>query len=103
MKANVRFSKNAKLNTVLNSIYEDLVYMCESKDASIQEIKRYKKEFPNELDFNLYQYSNLLVYNDQIRELYKDYKSHKNASIEKLINIYKIQVRFIANYILENE
>lgn len=103
MKANVRFSKNAKLNTVLTSIYEDLVYMCESKETSIQEIKRYKKEFPKELDFNLYQYGNLLVYNDQIRELYKDYKSLKNASIEKLINIYKRQVRFIANYILENE
>ena len=48
MKAQVnKFSKNAKLNSVLTDIYEQL------KDFGESEIKRYKKEFTKEKDFNL--------------------------------------------------
>lgn len=98
----IKFSKNQKLNFVLNDIYISLLEMCETEKESIQEIKRYKKNFPNELDYNLYQYGNLLVYNDQIQNLYSDYKSLQNVSIDKLIETYKRQVRYVANYILSN-
>lgn len=98
----VKFSKNQKLNFVLNDIYFSLLEMCETEKESIQEIKRYKENFPNELDYNLYQYGNLLVYNDQIQNLYSDYKSLQNVSIDKLIETYKRQVRYVANYILSN-
>lgn len=98
----VKFSKNQKLNFVLNDIYFSLLEMCETEKESIQEIKRYKENFPNELDYNLYQYGNLLVYNDQIKALYSDYKSLQNVSIDKLIETYKRQVRYVANYILSN-
>lgn len=101
MKA-IKFSKNQKLNFVLNDIYFSLLEMCETEKESIQEIKRYKENFPNELDYNLYQYGNLLVYNDQIRNLYSDYKSLQKVSIDKLIEIYKRQIRYVANYILDN-
>ena len=55
-----------------------------------------------ELDYNLYQYGNLLVYNAQIHNLYSGYKSLQNVSIDKLIETYKRQVRYVANYILSN-
>lgn len=98
----IKFSKNQKLNFVLNDIYFSLLEMCDSETESIQEIKRYKVNFPNELDYNLYQYGNLLVYNYQIQNLYSGYKSLQNVSIDKLIEIYKRQVRYVANYILSN-
>ena len=98
----IKFSKNQKLNFVLNRIYFSLLEMCDSENESIQEIKRYKANFSNELDYNLYQYGNLLVSNDQIRNLYSDYKSLKNVSIDKIIETYKRQVRYVANYILSN-
>ena len=89
-----KFSKNKKLNYVLNDIYSYLMEM--GKD----EIKRYMKDFPYKADYNIYQYCNMRVYNDEIKELYKDYKSLKNASIDKLINIYKRQVGYMARLII---
>lgn len=102
MKTNVKLSKNQKLNFVLNDIYFSLLSMRDTEKESIQEIKRYKDDFPKELDFNLYQHGNLLIYNDQIKSLYSQYKSLQKVSIDKLIEIYKRQVRYVANYILAN-
>lgn len=98
----INFSKNAKLNNVLNAIYVDLLQIRDTESESIQEIKHYKDSFPKETDFNLYQYGNLLIYNNEIANLYSSYKSLKNASIDKLISIYKRQIRYVANYILSN-
>lgn len=98
----IKFSKNAKLNNVLINIYTDLLQMRDTESESIEEIKHYKNSFPRELDFNLYQYGNLLIYNNEIADLYKEYKSLKNASTDKLICIYKRQIRYVANYILSN-
>ena len=89
-----KFSKNKKLNYVLNDIYSYLMEM--GKD----EIKRYMKDFSYKADYNIYQYCNMRVYNNEIKELYKDYKSLKNASIDKLINIYKRQVGYMARLII---
>lgn len=91
------FSKNQKLNNVLTEIYNQLINMCDTEKESISEIKRYKKEFQHEIDYNLYQYGNVLIYNDDIRELYKDYKSLQKVSVDKLIAIYKRQIRYIVN------
>lgn len=98
----ISFSKNAKLNKVLNSIYTDLLQIHDTELESIQEIQHYKENFPKETDFNLYQYGNLLIYNGDIVNLYSEYRSLKNVSIDKLINIYKRQIRYVANYILTN-
>ena len=89
-----KFSKNKKLNYVLNDIYSYLM------DMGKDDIKRYMKDFPYKADFNIYQYCNMRVYNDEIRELYKNYKCLKNASIDKLINIYKRQIRYMARLII---
>lgn len=97
-----KFSKNAKLNKVLNEIYNELLSIHDTERESIEEIEHYKKEFPRELDYNLYQYGNLLIYNNDIVALYSEYRSLKNASVDKLVAIYKRQVRYIADYILRN-
>lgn len=89
-----KFSKNKKLNYVLNDIYSYLVEM--GKD----EIKRYMKDFPYKADYNIYQYGNMRIYNDEIIKLYKNYKCLKNASIDKLIDIYKRQVGYMARLII---
>lgn len=92
----IKFSKNKKLNYVLADIYNYLMEL--GKD----EIKRYMHNFPNEMDYNIYQYGNMRIYNDEIKELYKNYKCLKHASIDKLINIYKRQIRFMANLIIND-
>ena len=102
MKA-IKFSQNAKLNKVLNDIYDSLLSIHDTKSESIAEIKHYKDNFPEELDYNLYQYGNLLIWDIDIEELYRDYKSLQKSSIESIRNIYKRQVRYVANYILTNE
>lgn len=89
-----KFSKNKKLNYVLNDIYNDLMEL--GKD----DIKRYMHDFPYKADYNIYQYGNMRIYNDEIKELYKNYKCLKNASIDKLIDIYKRQVGYMARLII---
>lgn len=85
-----KLSKNIKLNYVLNNIYEDL------ETLGLEEVKRYKKEFPAETDYNIAQYGNLLIYYYDIQELYKKagYKTKFNDA--KIWDIYKRQVGYIA-------
>lgn len=92
-----KLSKNKKLNSVLNTIYEDL------QELGIDEIKRYKKEFPREKDYNIAQYGNMLIYFDDVREMYNKagYKTIKRLSNEKVWQIYLHQVRYVANLICE--
>ena len=91
MKAQVnKFSKNAILNIVLTGIYKQL------KDFGVDEIKRYKKEFTKEKDFNLVQYGNLLIYYDQVRDFYKSCGfACARWSNDKLWEMYKRQVGHI--------
>lgn len=90
----IKFSKNKKLNYVLNDIYNDLIEL--GKD----EVRRYMDAFQNEIDYNIYQYGNMRIYYDEIKVLYMDYKCLKNASINKLISIYKRQVGYMARLII---
>lgn len=88
----IKFSKNKKLNAVLTAIYDAL------QDLGKDEIKRYKTKFPHESDYNIAQYGNLLIYYNDIRQLYKDagYKSLDKFSNDKLWETYKRQVGYIA-------
>ena len=100
----VNFSKNKKLNGVLNEIYSDLLEMCDTKEESISNIKHYAKEFPKELDYNIVQYGNLLIWHDDILAMYKKYgyKSLGRLSSDDRWNIYKRQVGYVVRYILDN-
>lgn len=91
----IKFSKNQKLNNVLTSIYDSL------QELGVEEVKRYYNEFGNEVDYNIAQYGNLLVYHYQVRELYKEYKSLAKISDTELWNIYKRQVGYVARLMLK--
>ena len=90
-------SKNTKLNNCLNGIYQQMLNISDSEEESIKEIKRYKKEFRQAIDFELVSYGNLLIYFDEIRNFYISCGySAKKWSDEKVFNIYMRQVGYIA-------
>lgn len=91
-----KYSKNSKLNNVLTEIELQLLSISDTPGESISEIKRYMKEFNSYPDYMLYEYGNVLIYNYDIRNLYKDYKSLTSYSINKIIDIYKRQVGYVA-------
>ena len=90
----IKFSKNAKLQKALASIYEDL------QKLGNDEVVRYKKEFRNEPDFNIAQYGNLIIYFEDVRNFYKScgYKSFDNMADGKMWDIYLRQVGYIARH-----
>ena len=95
----MKYSKNAKLNNVLNQIENQLTYL------ELSEIARYMKDFPNEPDYNLAQYGIMLVYFWEIRKMYikAGYKSFMNNRISdnKMWEIYKRQVGYVARQIIK--
>lgn len=95
----MKYSKNVKLNTVLNQIENDLICL------GLTEIKRYMKEFPNEPDYYIAEYGNMMIYYSQIRGMYLDagYKTFSISRISntKMWNIYKRQVGYVARQIMK--
>ena len=91
-----KFSKNVKLNKILMGIYEDL------QELGISEIKRYYEDFRNEIDYNIAQYGNMLIYFYDIREFYKNagYKTMEKWSDTKIWETYKRQVGYVARILL---
>jgi hypothetical protein len=92
-----KFSVNAKLNAVLNEIFNDL------EEMGVNEVRRYVREFWYCNDYNIVQYGNLLIYYSDVRELYKraGYKSMDKMSDSKIWDIYKRQVGYMARTILK--
>lgn len=88
-----KYSKNKKLNAVLTAIEKDLIY-----NFGISELRHYVKEFPNEIDYNIAQYGNLLYYYGDIYALYRDcgYKVTEKFSTDKIWETYKRQVGCVA-------
>lgn len=95
----IKFSKNIKLNGVLNDILKSL------EELGLEEIKRYYDNFKGQSisDYNIAQYGNLLIYYNDVRQLYikNGYKSIKKFSDTKIWEIYKGQVGFITRFIIE--
>ena len=54
------------VKAIIDYILED-----EDKDSMIKELRRYKRDFPYESDYNYYKYGNILPYHSQIREFYE--------------------------------
>lgn len=94
-----KWSKNNKLNKLLSGIEEDLL------ELGIEELKHYYTSFKNELDFNLAQYGNLIVYYYDLRKFYLDcgysVSTIERMSDEKLWDTYKRQVGFVARNIIK--
>lgn len=95
----LKLSTNKKLNAVLNAIYDDL------SEMGVDEIRRYKKDFPREADYNIAQHGNALVYYNDIYKMYRDagYKSTDKYSPARIWETYKRQVGYIARQILIHE
>lgn len=88
----IKFSKNRKTNAILKSIYEEL------QELGAEEVKRYKKEFSLEVDYNLFMYGNLTIYTWDIMKLYEKagYKVDFEKDGNKFVETYKRQVGYIA-------
>lgn len=56
------------VDAIVDYILED-----ESKEEVIAELKRYKREFRSEPDYNWYRYGNILPYYSQIRNFYENH------------------------------
>lgn len=91
-----KFSKNKKLNGVLNDILDSL------KELGLEEVKRYYKEFKEHKDYNIVGYGNLLIYYEDIRELYTSngYKSVNKMSDRKIWETYKRQVGYVTRLMI---
>ena len=87
-----KYSKNKKLNEVLSRIESQLL------ELGLDEVEHYKESFPNEIDYNIAQYGSVLVYYSDVKKMYRDcgYKSLEKMSDEKVWEIYKRQVGYVA-------
>ena len=91
-----KYSKNVKLNKVLTEIEKDLL------DLGVNEIKRYYNEFKNEVDFNIVQYGNMLIYYNDVYNFYRScgYKTTDKMTQDKIWDLYKRQVGYVAKKII---
>lgn len=92
----MKYSKNKKLNGVLTEIEKSLL------ELGIEELKHYKNEFKYASDYNIAQYGNLLVYYDDVQELYKNNGYVTKFSDNKIWEIYKRQVGYVTRILLHN-
>lgn len=93
------YSKNKKLNGVLNDIREQLEYL------GIEEVEHYYKSFKNEVDYNIAQYGSVLCYYSDVREMYLNngYKTLEKWSDNKIWETYKRQVGYVAREMLREK
>ena len=87
-----KYSKNNKLNKALTEIESDLL------NLGINEVKRYYDTFKNEVDFNIVQYGNLLIWYNEIYDFYRScgYKTTDKMATDKIWELYKRQVGYVA-------
>ena len=71
-------------------------------DLGVDEIKRYYNEFRNEIDYNIAQYGNMLIYYNQIYDFYRScgYKTTDKMTTDKIWELYKNQVGYVAKRII---
>ena len=90
----MKFSKNKKLNGVLQEIEQQLL------DLGLEEVKHYYDEFRYEIDYNIAQYGNLLIYYVDVQEMYQRNGYKTKFSANRAWEIYKRQVGYVAKQLL---
>lgn len=90
----MKYSKNKKLNGVLNEIEEQLL------ELGLDEVKHYYDEFKYENDYNIAQYGNLLIYYWDVQELYQRNGYKTKFSDNKIWEIYKNQVGYVTRQLM---
>lgn len=106
MKTTFNFSVNTKLNGLLNEIYFDLLEICDTEQESRDLVKRYFNDYrkSKECDFSIVADGNMLISYYSVRQLYKkhNYKSMERMSDNKIWNIYKRQVGYVARMVAKD-
>ena len=104
-----QMAKTWNTNEIREKLFNDILdYMGETREEAIHEIKRYMKAFPNETDYNIYQYGNMAIYNDQVwKHMHKLGLENKLMTLSKenpneygteLANMYKRGIRQAISY-----
>lgn len=73
----------------------------EDRDSILNELKRYKREFFSEPDYNWYSYGNILPYYSQIREFYAKNNIPANDNNDILLEHFKAYVGKAIDLLLE--
>lgn len=76
-------------------------YILEDEEEVIAELKRYKREFRSEPDYNYYRYGNILPYYSQIRDFYIEHGFPCNDDNELLCEDFCYHVGRAIDKILE--
>lgn len=97
----IRYSVNPKCNAIPNAIREELLTISDTLDDSLMNIKRYMREYPNEIDYNIVQHGNLTCYTSQVYEMYKTagYKC-EGWSTDKIWEAYRRQTGWVARQLM---
>ena len=90
----MKYSKNKKLNGVLQEIEEQLL------ELGLEEVKHYYDEFKHESDYNIAQYGNLLIYYCDVQEMYQRNGYKTKFSDTKAWEIYKNQVGYVTRQLM---
>lgn len=97
----MKYSKNVKLNNVLNQIEKSLI--CFGKPG----IQRCMESFPDEPDYNIVHYGKTVICYWEIRKMYIDagYESFRRNRISdnKMWEIYRRQVGYVARKLMESD
>lgn len=106
--AKIVFSKNKKTNAWLKKMYDSLFFL-DTKKESISQLRRYKRDFPREIDYNILQYGSIGDYisYDDIRNIALKCGYAKSTinkmSNEDIWNWAKRTCRYVLNnYILKD-
>lgn len=106
-RTNHRICTNAKRNRLLNDLFSDIIDKMtnyDEDDELLEDLRRYKENFPNEIDYNYAQYGNLNIYYYEVRDLFEKFGYNtKRISDTKIWEMYRFAVREVIDYILEKE
>lgn len=89
------------VNNKLVKAIEDYILEDVDREETINDLRRYKKEFPMVKDYNWYMYGNILPYYSQIRDFYlkNDYVPSEDNEI--MLEHFKFHLRKAIDLILE--
>lgn len=91
------------INNKLVKAIEDYILEDVDREETINELRRYKKEFPLVKDYNWYMYGNILPYYSQIRDFYIEHGCTPSKNDDILLEHFKFHVRkAIDNILKEN-
>ena len=95
--------KRRRVNTTLVEGIKKYILEDEDKEEIVAELKRYKKEFKAEPDYNWYRYGNILPYYSQIRDFYASLNIPCSDDNEIMCNDFCYHVGKAIDSILEEE